>query len=107
MVFICCGIIFLAILCLTFLIGSKISKEELKFIISTVFIVFSIITVLFFCVGFAKLDFEEAKNVYNNGYHECGGEWIFKNASRSGVYTYYYFECDNCGMILETTYNFR
>ena len=40
---------------------------------------------------------------WNNGYHECGGEWTYQQAIGHKYSTKYLYECDKCG----ETYEFR
>lgn len=49
----------------------------------------------------------EEERIWNDGYCNCGGEWEFRNAARSRNVTRYYWECNSCKSIIETTYNFR
>lgn len=40
---------------------------------------------------------------YNDGVCSCGGHYEFVNASRWRSSTTYYYECDICGHVLETS----
>ena len=71
-----------------------------------------VITVLIACaigLGVARLMFWDAENqrkIWNNGVCvQCGGQMEFTNASRVRADTYYYFQCEDCGKIIELTYN--
>lgn len=69
-------------------------KHIIKFALATV-----VITA--FCAGeFTLNEFEEQK-IWNNGICTCGGEYKFINGSRYRNTTTYYYECDNCGDVLE------
>lgn len=71
-----------------------------------------LIAVLIACaigLGVARLMFWDAENqrkIWNNGVCvQCGGQMEFTNTSRARTDTYYYFQCEDCGKIIELTYN--
>lgn len=71
-----------------------------------------LIAVLIACaigLGVARLMFWDAENqrkIWNDGICvQCGGSMEFTSASRARVDTYYYFQCEDCGKIIELTYN--
>lgn len=71
-----------------------------------------LITVLIACaigLGVAHLMFWDAENqrkIWNDGIcAQCGGQMEFTNASRVRADTYYYFQCEDCGKIIELTCN--
>ena len=71
-----------------------------------------LIAVLIACaigLGVARLMFWDAENqrkIWNDGICvQCGGQMEFTNASRVRADTYYYFQCENCGNIIELTCN--
>lgn len=71
-----------------------------------------LITVLIACaigLGVARLMFWEAENqrkIWNDGIcAQCGGSMEFTNASHAKFETYYYFQCGDCGNIIELTRN--
>lgn len=71
-----------------------------------------LIAVLIACaigLGVARLMFWDAENqrkIWNDGICvQCGGSMEFTNASRVRADTYYYFQCEDCGKIIELTYN--
>ena len=58
------------------------------------------------------LTLEEQANVktWNNGHcEECGGEWHLAGVtkSRNNSSTRYYWECEECNNLIDTTRNFR
>ncbi len=71
-----------------------------------------LIAVLIACaigLGVARLMFWDAENqrkIWNDGIcAQCGGQMEFTNASRVRADTYYYFQCEDCGKIIELTCN--
>lgn len=60
-------------------------------------------------LGVARLMFWDAKNqrkIWNDGIcAQCGGSMEFTNASHAKFETYYYFQCGNCGNIIELSRN--
>lgn len=71
-----------------------------------------LIAVLIACaigLGVARLMFWDAENqrkIWNDGICvQCGGSMEFTSASRARADTYYYFQCEDCGKIIELTYN--
>ena len=60
-------------------------------------------------LGMARLIFWDAENqqkIWNDGICvQCGGSMEFKSASRARIDTYYYFQCEDCGKIIELTHN--
>ena len=60
-------------------------------------------------LGVARLMFWDAENqrkIWNDGICvQCGGSMEFTSASRARADTYYYFQCEDCGKIIELTYN--
>ena len=71
-----------------------------------------LIAVLIACaigLGVARLMFWDAENqrkIWNDGICvQCGGSMEFTSASRTRADTYYYFQCEDCGKIIELTYN--
>ena len=71
-----------------------------------------LIAVLIACaigLGVARLMFWDAENqrkIWNDGICvQCGGSMEFTNASRIRADTYYYFQCEDCGKIIELTCN--
>lgn len=56
-----------------------------------------------------RIMFWDAENQYkkwNDGIcAQCGGQMEFTGASRARADTYYYFQCEDCGKIIELTYN--
>lgn len=43
----------------------------------------------------------EDKKVWNNGYCECGGKWVYQQAVGHRCDTDYIYKCDKCGNIHE------
>ena len=41
------------------------------------------------------------RNNWNNGYHSCGGQWIYQGAVGHAYSTGYLYGCDNCGKTQE------
>lgn len=39
--------------------------------------------------------------IWNNGYCDCGGEWDFVNGSTHRYLTHYFYQCEDCGKIIE------
>ena len=39
--------------------------------------------------------------VWNYGYCDCGGQWVYQQAVGHRYSTYYIYECDKCGTIHE------
>ena len=71
-----------------------------------------LITVLIACaigLGVARLMFWDAENqrkIWNDGIcARCGGEMEFTSASHAKFETYYYFQCRDCGNIIELSRN--
>lgn len=60
-------------------------------------------------LGMTRLMFWDAENqqkIWNDGICvQCGGSMEFRSASRRRTDTYYYFQCEDCGKIIELTYN--
>lgn len=83
---------------------NTIRKGIIKFLISI-----GIIFATSFLIGF--LIYCEAKanhDGWNGGLcPNCQTEWRFSGASHDRNITYYYYVCDNCGKIIETTQNFN
>ncbi len=51
---------------------------------------------------------QNAVDVWNNGVCDnCCGTYEFVNASRGRHKTFYYYQCDTCGQILESTIAFH
>lgn len=51
-------------------------------------------------------DAENQRKIWNDGIcAKCGGKMEFTSASRTRADTYYYFQCEDCGKIIELTYN--
>lgn len=58
--------------------------------------------IIAFVVGYKNSQKEEQERTYNNGIcTECGGDYVFVSAAKSSHYTYYYYQCNNCGKIIE------
>lgn len=74
-----------------------------------------ITVILALAIGFGisgLLCLEEQANVkaWNNGHcEECGGEWHLAGTtkSRNNGSTRYYWECEECNNLIDTTRNFR
>lgn len=71
-----------------------------------------LITVLIACaigLGVARLMFWDAENqrkIWNDGIcAQCGGQMEFTSASHAKFETYYYFQCRDCGNIIELSRN--
>lgn len=71
-----------------------------------------LIAVLIACaigLGVARLTFWDAENqrkIWNDGIcARCGGEMEFTSASHAKFETYYYFQCGDCGNIIELNRN--
>ena len=71
-----------------------------------------LITILIACaigLGVARLMFWDAENqrkIWNDGIcARCGGEMEFTSASHAKFETYYYFQCRDCGNIIELSRN--
>lgn len=71
-----------------------------------------LIAVLIACaigLGVARMpywDVEIQEDIWNDGIcARCGGEMEFTNASHAKFKTYYYFQCGDCGNIIELTRN--
>lgn len=61
----------------------------------------TIIFTVIFAGGFT-LEAHGDEKAWNNGICSCGGEFHFTNATKQKNLTYYYYECDTCGYVLET-----
>ena len=55
-------------------------------------------------LGIAKCTNERYKGIWNDGYCECGGHWIYEQAVGHRVTTTYIYRCDKCGKIIEVYY---
>lgn len=57
-------------------------------------------------VGGSVLGSYFESSVWNGGVHEnCGGCWDFTNASRGRHSTYYYYQCDICGEVVDFSHS--
>lgn len=55
-------------------------------------------------IGICTLEAAIDKDTWNNGYCHCGGEFEFSNAAhRKNAGNYYYYNCQNCGYVIELT----
>ena len=36
-------------------------------------------------------------NAWNDGYHSCGGKWVYEDAVGHAYNTTYLYKCDKCG----------
>lgn len=60
-----------------------------------------------FALAFGICSLESAADavVWNNGKCQCGGEFEFSNAThRKNGGNFYYYECVNCGKVIETNH---
>lgn len=67
------------------------------------FLAVSIISIAFLAGMFTLVEYENEK-AWNGGICSCGGEYRFINATKDKLITYYFYECDNCGYIFESSY---
>ena len=43
-----------------------------------------------------------SEKTYNNGIHEgCGGHWVYETAIGHRYSTYFIYDCDKCGTVVE------
>lgn len=73
-------------------------------------VVIAILMALAIGLGVSRMlywDVEIQEDIWNNGIcARCGGEMEFKNASHTRTNnTYYYFQCEDCGNIIELNRN--
>ena len=72
-------------------------------------VVIAILMALAIGLGVARMlywDVEIQEDIWNNGIcARCGGEMEFTSASRERMDTYYYFQCEDCGKIIELNRN--
>jgi hypothetical protein len=103
-------------ICMTFIVGLFMSlcivnttemrdgwKKNLVTIILALAIGFGI-------SGLLCLEEQANAKVWNNGHcEECGGEWHLAGTtkSRNNGSTRYYWECEECNNLIDTTRNFR
>lgn len=89
---------------LALLIASQ-AKTKIGYVFS---FLISAIIISFLLGGAFYLDEKIDTDNWNNGKCSyCGGSLEFKNASRYKSTTIYYWECEECGYIVETKHNMR
>ena len=59
-----------------------------------------VVIVIFLVVVLAVCRIGDSKS-WNNGYCECGGKWIYKQAVGHRYSTNYIYQCDKCGKMHE------
>lgn len=98
-----CGIFFIGLF-FALICTVGIENTIVKIIVTIILaIVFSSLL-----VGVCYLEDKADKDNWNNGIcSQCGGSLDFKNASRYKGRTTYFWECEECGYIIETTKNMR
>lgn len=75
-------------------------KKKLPRIVGTLLLA-AALTALF-AGGFTLEDYGDRREWNGGQCPYCGGKYEFVNASRYRNNTTYYYECDNCGDIIET-----
>lgn len=72
---------------------------------------FLLATTIASCVISGAFCLEESMNedAWNNGYCYCGGKYEFKNADKGyrSTTTSYYYSCEECDHVIETTRQMR
>lgn len=71
-------------------------------------------------IVYTGISYNKQLDAWNNGYCTCGGQWELvdvqtrtyhhhnKNGTNTNRHkTTYYWKCDNCGIMLKTSYNFK
>lgn len=57
-------------------------------------------------VGGCVLESYSESSMWNNGVHEnCGGCWNFTNASKGKQSTYYFYQCNACGEVVDFSHS--
>ncbi len=58
--------------------------------------------------GMFALEYKGDEMAWNNGTCECGGEWDLVNVEhRKNSGNRYYWECEDCGHVIQTNRSFR
>lgn len=58
--------------------------------------------------GCLFIDTTRDDNNWNDGYcPDCGTHWVFKGGTRYKFSTEYYYECENCHTVIETSHIMR
>ena len=71
------------------------------------FILITLIVTAFFAAGFT-VEYYQDEQIWNGGIcPDCRGNYEFVNASHYRGHTAYYWECDGCGAIIETSSNMK
>ena len=52
-------------------------------------------------LGIVKCTNERYKTIWNDGYCECGGHWVYEQAVGHQYHTTYIYRCDKCGKRIE------
>ena len=74
-------------------------KEWFLECIATIVAVGSVIGILALIIlGAIKLDDNRDRDRWNNGYHQCGGKWVYEQAVGHRYSTNYIYRCDKCGI---------
>ncbi len=45
-----------------------------------------------------QIDVNRDKDKWNNGYHSCGGKWVYEQAIGHRYSTNYIYKCDKCNV---------
>ena len=60
------------------------------------------IAIVFLAISLHNMENETQERIYNKGIcTECNGHYNFISAAKDWGKTYYYYQCDNCGKIIE------
>jgi NADH:ubiquinone oxidoreductase subunit 3 (subunit A) len=83
-------------------------KNFLKEYLGSIIFTLVIVAIFVVAVMYGLHLKEKNKKEYNNGTClECGGHYHLVSASYYRGEDTYYYECDNCGHIFKTNYNFK
>lgn len=68
------------------------------------YIISSVLTLILFAIIFGIIFIVitiNEHNTWNNGYHSCGGKWVYAQPVGHAYSTYFLYECDKCGEMHE------
>jgi hypothetical protein len=74
-------------------------KEWIQDVIAiTVGVGSAIVILVLILMGANQLDLNRDRDRWNNGYHSCGGKWVYEQAVGHRYSTDYIYKCDKCGL---------
>ena len=74
-------------------------KEKILDIFSVIAVIGGVFAIIFLIMlGSIQLDTNQDNARWNNGYHQCGGKWVYEQAVGHRYSTNYIYKCDKCGM---------